>query len=233
MKPSPGPAGNLAPNFDGLAGPYRWLEYLSFGPFLWRCRVHFLPQLGDCRRALVLGDGDGRFTAALLRSNSQISVHAVDLSPTMIETVEHAAKAHLSRLTTEIADLRRWFPGHLSRYDLIVSNFFLDCLTSGEVAVLAQRLAVSVEPGALWVVSDFAVPQTIFGALVARPMVSALYLAFRWLTGLRIRALPDHARALAAAGWILKSERGSLNGLLLSQLWQHPVVLLDGSSELQ
>ena len=222
-----------APNFDRLAGPYRWLEYLSFGPFLWRCRVHFLPQLDKCRSALVLGDGDGRFTAELLRSNSQIAVHAVDLSPAMIETVERAAKAHTSRLTTKISDLRCWSPDPASRYDLVVSHFFLDCLTPGEVAALAQRLATSVAPGALWLVSDFAVPQTIFGALFARPLVSGLYLAFRYLTGLRVRALPDHARALADAGWMLKSEHTWLNGLLVSQLWQLPELLGGGSAELE
>jgi SAM-dependent methyltransferase len=215
---------DLAPNFDRLAGPYRWLEYLSFGPFLWRCRAQYLPLLCYCQRALVLGDGDGRFAAELLRRNAQVAVHAVDLSPTMIQTVEVAARAHSSRLTTEIADLRTWSPCAATRYDLVVSHFFLDCLTFGEVAGLAQRLAASVSPGALWVVSDFAVPQTVFGALIARPLVSGLYLAFRWLTGLRVRALPDHAQALAAAGWLLKCERRWLNGLLLSQIWQHPAV---------
>lgn len=229
MKPNPDPA----PNFDILAGPYRWLEYFSFGPFLWRCRSHFLPQLSRSRLALVLGDGDGRFTAELLRRNDQIAVHAVDLSPTMIHTVEVAAKAHSSRLTTEIADLRTWSPAPASRYDLVVSHFFLDCLTSTEAAGLAQRLATSVSPGALWLVSDFAVPRTMFGALFARPLVSGLYLAFRWLTGLRVRALPDHARALAEAGWMLKSERCWMNGLLVSQLWQLPELLGGDSAELE
>lgn len=229
MKPNPDPA----PNFDILAGPYRWLEYFSFGPFLWRCRAHFLPQLSRGRRALLLGDGDGRFTAELLCRNDRIAVHAVDLSPTMIQTVEVAARAHSSRVTTEIADLRMWSPAPASRYDLVVSHFFLDCLTPGEVAALAQRLATSVAPGALWLVSDFAVPQTIFGALFARPLVSGLYLAFRYLTGLRVRALPDHARALADAGWMLKSEHTWLNGLLVSQLWQLPELLGGGSAELE
>ena len=222
MKPNPDPTADPAPNFDRLAGPYRWLEYLSFGPFLWRCRVHFLPQLGRCHNALILGDGDGRFTAKLLRSNAQVAVHAVDLSPTMIQTVERAAKAHSSRLTTEIADLRAWSPSLPSRYDLIVSHFSLDCLTSGEVAGVAKRIAASAAPGAFWVVSDFAVPRTRFGAWIARPLVSLLYLAFHGLTGLRIRALPDYAQALADAGWSLQCEHLWLNGLLVSQLWQRP-----------
>jgi len=211
---------SAAPNFDRLAGPYRWLEYFSFGPFLWRCRVRFLPELAGRRRALVLGDGDGRFTAALLRSNPEIHVHAVDLSPAMMRTLTSAAKTSSTRLTTEIADLRAWSPSPESKYDLIVTHFFLDCLTSAEVTSLALRIGPSAAPGALWVVSDFSVPHTRFGKLVARPVVSGLYLAFRWLTGLRLGTLPDHAHALNSAGWHLQIENFQLHGLLVSQLWE-------------
>src|SRR6202034_2691193 len=77
-----------APNFNHLAGIYRWLEYLTFGPFLWRCRVHFLPKLAHCRRALILGDGDGRFTAHLLRENPHLKITAVDGSPRMIQSLQ-------------------------------------------------------------------------------------------------------------------------------------------------
>ena len=233
MMPNPDPALNPAPNFDRLARPYRWLEYLSFGPFLWRCRVRFLPKLGNRLHALLLGDGDGRFTAELLRTNAQITVHGVDLSPTMIQTMVRSAKAHSGRLCAEVADLRVWSPDPASGFDLIVSHFFLDCLTSSEVAALAQRITSSSAPGALWVVSDFAVPRTRFGALVAKPVVSGLYLAFRWLTGLRIQALPDHEEGLTAAGWSLKSEWNWLNGMLLSQLWERPALRSGGPSELQ
>ena len=81
-------------NFDPIARPYRWLEYLTFGPYLERCRYHFLNQLGQHCRALILGDGDGRFTARLLAANPEISVDAVDSSATML----HLLTKRVSRL---------------------------------------------------------------------------------------------------------------------------------------
>jgi ubiquinone/menaquinone biosynthesis C-methylase UbiE len=54
--------------FDRLARPYRWMEYLSFGRALERCRFQFLPQLAHTQHALLLGDGDGRFAERLLRA---------------------------------------------------------------------------------------------------------------------------------------------------------------------
>ena len=55
-----------APDFDHIARAYRWLEYISLGPLLSRTRNCYLELLQDRTRALILGDGDGRFTARLL-----------------------------------------------------------------------------------------------------------------------------------------------------------------------
>ena len=83
------------PNFNRIARPYRWLEYLTLGPALTRCRTHFLPQLAACRTALVLGDGDGRFLAGLLAANPDLRADAVDTSATMLQLLtRRAQRAH-------------------------------------------------------------------------------------------------------------------------------------------
>ncbi|MCU1248095.1 MAG: methyltransferase type 12 [Edaphobacter sp.] len=64
----------IEPSFDRIARPYHWLEYLTLGKALERCRNHHLPQLLDRRHALVLGDGDGRFLAQLLKQNPNLLV---------------------------------------------------------------------------------------------------------------------------------------------------------------
>jgi SAM-dependent methyltransferase len=217
----PPPGMPSTPNFNHLAQIYRWIEYLTFGPSLWRCRIHFLPQLAHCRRALILGDGDGRFTARLLRENSHLEVTAVDSSPRMIQSLQQASANLAARLTTEVADLRVWKPVGFAGYDLVVTHFFLDCLTSREVRDLAVRLTPAIEPNALWLVSEFAIPSTLFGRTIAAPLVWLLYRAFRLITNLGQRRLPDHGTALAECGWSLQLEDKHLKGLLLSQLWQH------------
>jgi len=210
------------PNFDRLARPYRWLEYLSFGPFLQRTRNHFLPQIAHRRHALVLGDGDGRFTARLLRANPEIQVHAVDLSAAMLIELQKSSTSHHHRLTVEQADLRTWRPSNLEAYDLVVTHFVLDCLTASEISTLASRLALSITPDALWLVSEFAIPQHRYGRAVARSLVSFLYRVFRFLTGLQIRSLPDYAEILTSAGFQLNAGHSRLGGLLVSQLWSYP-----------
>ena len=81
-----------APNFDSLAHTYRWLEYVSFGRILERCRFHYLARCSHARHALILGDGDGRFTARLLVANATVNVDAVDASAAMLAVLRRRAR---------------------------------------------------------------------------------------------------------------------------------------------
>jgi hypothetical protein len=208
-----------SPNFNRLAHLYCWAEWFTFGPLLSRCRCAFLPEMKNRHSALVIGDGDGRFTARLLLQNSHIFVEAVDASSAMLLELRRRAKLNSMRLKTHNADARELIPAS-SRYDLVATHFFLDCLTTVEVAGLAARLREDVTEGALWVVSEFAVPKTRYGRLIAKPLVTAFYNAFGMLTGLSIRQLPDHPAALARSGFRLIERRERLCGLLVSELWQ-------------
>ena len=211
-------ATGTAPNFNALARIYRWMEWLSFGPCLSRCRREFLAQIRHSKRALVLGDGDGRFTSQLLRENPNVVVDAVDASPAMLAALLRQADENSARVRTHCTDARDWRSENQS-YDLIVTHFFLDCLTTEEVRALARRIRNASQPDAVWIVSDFTVPENRFGQWIAAPLVSMLYTAFAVMTGLKVRRLPDHSAALQDAGFALKSRRTRLGGLLTSELW--------------
>jgi SAM-dependent methyltransferase len=212
---------SATPGFDRVARIYRWMEYATFGRSLERCREYYLPQMCECRSALVVGDGDGRFVARLLAANREVCADAVDSSGAMLRLlerrVEPVSRGAGERLRTHQADALRFSPSR--SYDLIATHFFLDCLSQAEVNELCARVAAHVERQGVWVVSEFRIPR---GAMYwpSRILVRLLYLAFRMLTGLRVRELPDHAAALAAAGFMRTARRLSLGGLLSSELWR-------------
>jgi len=214
-------------NFDRIARAYRWMEYLTFGHALERCRNYFLPQLGGRRNALVLGDGDGRFLAALLTANRDLCADAVDSSAVMLRLLERRAYARApdtaERLRTHQADaLNLQLDG---TYDLVVTHFFLDCFTQSELGMLVRRVAPHLQRGALWLVSDFRIPP---GAMrrPARVLVRGLYLGFRALAGLRVTALPDYATALTSGGFARIAQHRSLADLLTTELWEYTPAML-------
>ncbi len=211
-------------NFDRVARLYATLERLTFGGALARRRLCFVadPRLARARRALVLGDGDGRFSAALLERYPRLQVTAVDSSPRMLAELTRrvASAAPNAAIDAQCADLRSWKPPHGVHYDLVTSHFLFDCLDSHEVAGLINRLSPAIARDARWLVSEFAVPPRGLGALIAPPLIRSLYFATRQLTGLRVRRLADYQSPLQDAGLSLVACETALGGVLRSELWE-------------
>ncbi len=211
-------------NFDLVARPYRWLEYLSFGPCLERCRFQHLGQLGRCRKALVLGDGDGRFTAKLLAANPEIAVEAVDSSAAMLGLLARRAArlgpAAVDRLQAVEIDALDFRPAPANAYDLVVTHFFLDCFSEKQIDQLLVRILPNLAPGAGWLVSEFAIPERGIAAPASRLVIAALYRAFGLLAGLKTRRLPGYAAIFRRNGLRLVEEKAFLGGMLTSQLWK-------------
>ena len=205
-------------NFNRLARLYRWMEYASFGPWLWRCRCAFLGDLIDCRRAAIFGDGDGRFTARLLAANPFIEMDAVDASEAMLRSLMRRAGRDAGRVRAHCVDALEWQTAS-PPYDLIVTHFFLDCLTTEEVRALAVMMRGTAAPAARWIVSEFAEPDGRLKRAAAHAIVWLLYRAFGLLTGLAVRTLPDHGTALREAGFAPEKTRTWLGGLLVSETW--------------
>jgi SAM-dependent methyltransferase len=211
------------PNFDRIARIYRWAEYASLGPLLVRTRNHFLPQLTHCLRALVLGDGDGRFTANLLHTAVGVHILAVDTSDSMLRLLRQRCKRSanrlpLDRLRTLQASALEVTASHDT--DLIATHFFLDCLTQPEVNTLAHNLAAHTRSGTLWLLSDFGEPRPRALRPLAALYIRALYFAFRVLTGLRTTHLPNTQAALAAEGFERIGRHERLFGLIYTELWR-------------
>ena len=126
------------------------------------------------------------------------------------------------RLETHQADALSFATSTTKAYDLIVTHFFLDCLTQPEVDRLATNISHRMVPDAMWLVSDFRIPESS-ARIPAKFLVRALYFAFRILTGLRTTQLPNHASALTSAGLICTAKSHSLFGILTTELWILPV----------
>ena len=231
------------PNFDPVARIYRVAEYLALGPLLQRTRTHFLPQLPPRHQALLLGDGDGRFVAQLLAHQPHLQALAVDTSAAMLHLLRRRCQPHAPRLQTLQASALDLFPptkapnpatigptnatgpatigySEVSTSDLIVTHFFLDCLTQPDLNALAHRIAANTAPGTLWLLSDFAIPPRPILRPLAALYIRFLYLAFRILTNLRVTHLPDPQSALTSAGFHRIARHELLCGILYTEIWQ-------------
>ena len=199
------------------------MEVASFGTALQRCRLRQISSVYDARNILLLGDGDGRFTEALLRENRECRAVALDRSAGMLGALrQRCARDAGERLTAMHCNLSVGLPEsvRLQRFDAVVTHFFLDCLTTEQVERLARDVCACTATGAVWIVSEFAIPERGMMRLPAKALIRWLYLCFGALTGLHVQQLPRYAEAMAAAGWLRERRDSSLCGLLASEVWR-------------
>lgn len=212
------------PRFDWLAPHYAWVERLSYGGWLHRCRTALLGELTDARRVLILGEGDGRFLADLFNANSVATVDVIDASASMVALARQRfdrLPGAADRVTWHVADARRIdFPP--ATYDLIVTNFFLDCFPATELAPLIGRLARCLVPGGHWLVGDFALPPGRVRRAFARIALAGMYAFFVVGTGIPAVRLADPTPLLLTEGLRIERESRLFGGFLVSRFWRKP-----------
>lgn len=182
-------------SFDLLAPHYRWMEWFLAGGKLQRCRTAFLDEIPDARNILLLGEGNGRSLSECHRRFAGARITCVDASAAMLgEAQARLAKnaVDASRVAFVHADILHWWP-HAERYDLIITNFFLDCFRAEQLAQIIPRIAAVAAPGANWLVADFHLATAGAQRVRSRLILGSMYLFFRTITRLPAKELtaPD------------------------------------------
>jgi SAM-dependent methyltransferase len=204
-------------SFDRLAPHYRWMEWLLAGRKLQRCRTTFLDTLPRARHALLLGEGNGRFLQEFLRKQPGAQVTCVDASPQMLKAARRSAREN-ARVTFVCCDVNEWEPSH-GEFDLVVSNFFLDCFRPEQIEFIAERISAALTDDARWLIADFCEPRGGWRKWRARAILQAMYCFFRWTTALPAKRLTAPDVILARHGFELRERRTFEWGLLQSDLW--------------
>src|SRR5204862_4996203 len=100
------------------------------------------------------------FLVELLRVNPRVRVTCVERSPRMIEEARCGLSgSELARVQFEQTDALTWQPPR-NEFDLVVTNFFLDCFRPEELAALVSKVAASATADARWLLADFCEPET-------------------------------------------------------------------------
>jgi len=211
-------------SFEALAPHYRWMEWLLAGGKLQRCRTAYLSEVKPACRALLLGEGNGRFLGAFARLNRAAHITVLDASAAMLRQARQRVDLVLPRgplapIEYLCTDILSWSPPPRP-FDLIVTNFFLDCFRPDQLAVIIPRLARATTSQADWFVSDFCIPSRGLARWRARGMVGAMYCFFRIATGLPARFLAPHDRLLTENGFQLRRSLQSEWGLLQAGWWR-------------
>jgi ubiquinone/menaquinone biosynthesis C-methylase UbiE len=209
-------------SFEAIAPWYRTLETVAFGNALQRARVACLDDIASARRALIVGEGNGRFLAALLKRQPLVRIDCVDRSQRMLELARrHVLKTapnEISRVAFLQNDVTAWTPR--DRYDLIVTHFFLDCFRTEQVGRIVAKLSQAAAPKATWLLADFKIPEAGFARGYAHAWLAIMYQFFRSVAAIEARKLVDPSPFLRAEGFVLERQHLFRLGTFKSELWR-------------
>jgi SAM-dependent MidA family methyltransferase len=209
-------------NFDRLAAHYHWIETVFAGGLMQHCRTAFLSRTKNCRRALLVGEGTGKFLTELLRSNSQIQITCVEQCAGMIEQTRQrllADKLDRAQVEFKQMDALHWTPP-VEKFDLIVTNFFLDCFRAEQLQKLVPLLADSATANAIWLLADFCTPARGWRRWRAKTLLAMLYAFFKLTTSLAAGRLTPPDAFLTQAGFSLRDRRLASFGFAHADFWQ-------------
>jgi ubiquinone/menaquinone biosynthesis C-methylase UbiE len=209
-------------SFDAVAPWYRALETIAFGNVLQQARVACLGEIVSPGRALIVGEGNGRFLAALLQRQPLMKIDCVDSSQRMLDLARRQVLEtnpdEIRRVTFLQHDFVSWRPN--DRYDLIVTHFFLDCFRTREVGLIVAKLAQAAAPHAVWLLADFRLPDAGLARCNARAWLAVMYGFFRCVAGIDARELVDPSPFLRAEGFRLARQNLFRLGMVRSELWR-------------
>lgn len=211
----------MSGGFDRVAGVYRALETVAFGAVLQRARTAFVGEAAGKREILIVGEGNGRFLAALREMNPTARVTVVDASEAMLRAARRRAGNGPTRFWQ--ADVREdALADGDERYDLVVTHFLLDCFDQEVAEAAAARIGGVAAEGATWLIAEFAVPAEggVIRRAHARVWLWVMYAFFGVTTGLSARRLPDVDAALGRAGFVRTELRCWRWGLVRSMVWR-------------
>jgi ubiquinone/menaquinone biosynthesis C-methylase UbiE len=208
--------------FDHLARHYDWMESVLAGTKLERCRNALWEDIPPFENALLAGEGHGKFLASLLRRNPSARVTCVDASRKMLEVARERLRLEaLPNQGVEFvhAEVLSWNPPS-ARFDLVATNFFLDCFPEEQLSVVINTLQKAARPDASWLVSDFQIPRAGIKRWRAQIIHRLMYGFFRIVTKLPASSLVSPQPFLRQHGFVRVRREEFDHGLLSTELWK-------------
>lgn len=198
--------------FDKVARFYDRLAQLVYGKTLLNAKSHFLDQIREGDRVLIIGGGTGEILP-LLPSSCQVTF--LDPSTNMIEV---AVKREKPIETTFVSQILENFESS-GKFDVIIANFFFDLFEEPVLSRQLKNVKRLLDADGTLVVSDFSYSSPLH-QFWQRPLVASMYLFFRITTGLKTNRLPKIEKKLEGAGLHVQIEKRWGKGFIWGEVFR-------------
>jgi|GEM_PF-5717143 len=190
--------------FDTIAKYYNFLEILAFGRILYGTRIYLLNRTSNPFNILLVGEGTGCFSRYLVNCYPKSSITILDSSNRMIKIMRGQNQiSKVQNITILQQDYFKYTPG--IKYDLVFTNFFLDCFKSSDILEIVGKIRLMLNETGEWQDVDFTMPhkKNLLNYKYNQLIFKVLYNSFRLICKIESVSIKDLDLNYQKLGFIL------------------------------
>ena len=197
-------------NFNIVAPFYDALARLVFGYRLELAQQYFLEEVKPNTQVLIVGGGSGKILEWLPK-DLNLKVDYVELSDGMLNRAMKREQHgnHISFKRKDVFEVN-------DSYNIIITNFFLDCFPEEKLIEVITHLNARLKEKGAWLVTDFSLPANSR----QRILLWTMHTFFRLLARLESTKLQDIRGILALSGLKIRKEKLFSEQLIFSAVYR-------------
>ncbi|MES2733137.1 MAG: class I SAM-dependent methyltransferase [Bacteroidota bacterium] len=211
---------NLPPTdngFDRIARVYDILAFLVFGQSLRKAQTALLHYIPDYSSILIIGGGSGWLLQKLVKKAPSASIVYLEASAKMLSFAQQKSNLFPATATVDFRLGNESAIQPTDKFSVVITPFFLDLFTQQRLQqAIMPRLFASLQPGGLWLFTDFMPPPHKFHQLLLKTM----YWFFGKLCSIEARQLPEYATLFASYPLQQKASKTFFNGMVETSVWE-------------
>ena len=204
--------------FNRLSRNYQLLSSITFGSTILKSQFHYLSSVPTPTSILVIGGGTGELLVELMEQYPNSQIDWCDYSIEMINKAKGKLSSNNSHQVNFINEDILNFE-NLKQYELICSMFVLDCFIEDDLEILIKRLKIFSNKATYIIITDFNIPQKLIPKIIAKLVVSFLYLVFNRFYHLRNQTLMDYEKEFKKYGFKSLESKSFINGIIKSTIY--------------
>ena len=193
--------------YDSLAG-------MVFGKSIQKAQSVWLDSIPDNGKVLILGGGTGFILEELDRLELPLKVTYIEPSSAMMSRARKRLPFKLIEVDF-IQDTHRAAFG-MDRFDVVMTNFFLDVFTQDELGKVVQQISSLVDKDGVWLLTDFVKT----GIWWQNALIKLMYLFFKVTAGLEGNRLLNFEAYLSEEGYRVVKQKYFYYGMIRSDVYK-------------
>ena len=194
--------------FNTLAWIYDFLSGIALLGRIQKSQLDMLAHIVPANRALIVGGGTGVFLPKLLEIHPEMKIDWVDSSDKMIaNTKRRLTETQCKNIAFHSCDIADFHTDE--SYDLIISNFFLDCFMHEKLATILKSLDDKLGTNGIWIVCDFKE-----SGLISKLYLKMMYFFFRAICGIQASRISDYFKSIEILGYKEEMKLSYMNGFI-------------------